>query len=68
MQVLALKSFVSVIDGQVLMARAGQMLEMPEGADWVQAGLVTLAQEVETATLTLNAETADVRPRKRERR
>lgn len=50
MQVLARVSFAAVVEGVALVVRAGEVVEMPAGADWLQAGLVTLIPTpVETA-------------------
>jgi predicted flap endonuclease-1-like 5' DNA nuclease len=39
MKVKAQKSFVARIDGVVIRAEVGEVVEMPAGADWVRAGL-----------------------------
>lgn len=65
MQVFALRSFVAIVNGQAVTVRADEVVDMPDGADWVRAGLVTLVAsvEVETATAEPDGERADVRPR-----
>lgn len=40
MQVKALKSFGAVINNNFLSVAEGDVVELPEGADWVRAGLV----------------------------
>lgn len=40
MKVLALISFVATIDGVKYRVKAGDELELPKGADWLQAGFV----------------------------
>jgi len=40
MKVKALIGFVSTIDGEKYRAKAGDVLDLPKGADWVKAGLV----------------------------
>lgn len=69
MQVLAIVPFVAMVGGQSVIARAGEIVEMPEGADWVRAGLATPVEviEVETATAEPDGERADVRPRRKGR-
>ena len=42
MQVVALKSFVAVVNGASMPVRDGDVVEMPDGADWLRAGLVAL--------------------------
>lgn len=41
MKVEVLIGFVSTIQGVKYRAQAGDVLEMPPGADWVKAGLVS---------------------------
>lgn len=40
MRVRALVSFTAVVNRQTISVQARQEFEMPDGADWVQAGLV----------------------------
>jgi hypothetical protein len=40
MQVKALVSFVSNLNGKKYRVQAGDELELPKGADWLAAGLV----------------------------
>lgn len=48
----ALKSFISRIDGQTYRVGQDDVLEMPLGADWAQAGLVeALDNAPETASV-----------------
>lgn len=54
MQVKARISFVSTIDGKKYRVQAGDELELPDGADWLRAGLVTAVKA--------QAETASVKP------
>lgn len=48
---LVLKSFVGTLGGITVNAAEGQVIDLPEGTDWVQAGLVQVldAPVVETA-------------------
>jgi hypothetical protein len=39
MLVQAMTSFVAIIGGQMMTVRAGEVLELPEGADWLTANL-----------------------------
>lgn len=39
MLVQAMVSFVAMIDGQMVAVRAGEVVTLPVGADWVMAGL-----------------------------
>jgi hypothetical protein len=56
MLVQALTSFVALVGGgQSLTVRAGDVVEMPEGADWERAGLVAPVPPVDAL------ETADVK-------
>lgn len=67
MQVLAIVPFAAMVNGQSVVARAGDIVEMPDGADWVRAGLATVVEvvEVESATAEPDGERADVRPRRK---
>lgn len=52
MQVQAIVGFGAMVKGQLVSVQAGEVVEMPEGADWLQAGLVALLEAsppVETA-------------------
>lgn len=55
MQVQAMVSFAAMVNGQSIAVRAGEVVEMPEGADWLRAGLaIPFAEEgapVEFATV-----------------
>lgn len=64
---LTLVSFVAVVGGQSIAVRAGDVVEMPEGADWVRAGLATLVEVAgaESAVVEPDGEAADVRPRRK---
>lgn len=42
MQVVALVSFVAMVNGASMPVRVGSVVEMPDGADWLRAGLVAL--------------------------
>lgn len=55
MMVQALVSFVARIDGNAMTVRAGQIITLPAGADWLTAGLVTPVpdDQVETAVLPM---------------
>ena len=68
MLVQAKQAFVSRIDNQTLAVRVGQIVEMPDGADWLQAGLVRLvAETIETAALDVNAGAEQATARRRRR-
>lgn len=45
MRVKAVTSFVATIGGVKYRVQAGDELEMPKGADWLQAGFVAAAEE-----------------------
>lgn len=69
MRVKALKGFVATIDGTKYRVQEGDELTLPEGADWLQAGLVAAVKaEAETATVkapeTAVKKTASPRKRK----
>lgn len=66
MMVQALVSFVARINGNAMTIPAGQVIAMPDGADWLAAGLVAPVPEpeIETAVLAPDVETATV-PRRR---
>ena len=55
MQVQAMVSFGAMINGEMLAVRAGEVLALPAGADWLTAGLVIPFAEdgvpVETASM-----------------
>ena len=53
MQVQALVGFAAVVAGQPVAVRAGEVVELPAGADWLTAGLVVPLRDepVETASL-----------------
>lgn len=68
MMVRALVSFVARIDGNTLNIQAGQLVDLPAGADWLAAGLVAPVpgEEVETAVVdAADVERAVTRKRKR---
>jgi hypothetical protein len=44
MRVRALTSFVGRVDGRKYIVKAGDVLTLPEGADWLRAGLVEAAE------------------------
>lgn len=68
MLVQAEQAFVSIVDGQTLVVRVGQIVEMPDGADWLQAGLVRLvAETIETAALDVSAGAEQATTRRRRR-
>ncbi len=71
MRVRALASFVARIDGQSVSVRAGQLIDLPAGADWLRAGLVAPAPDdlagPETASVQAGGETAAL-PRARRKR
>jgi hypothetical protein len=46
MRVLALVSFVGMVNGQLLSVKKGAEIEMPDGVDWLTAGMVTPAPEL----------------------
>jgi hypothetical protein len=51
-EVLALKSFSGVVDGQSYTVSKGKAIKMPASADWIRCGFVKpLKKEKETATL-----------------
>ena len=53
MKVRALVGFVATIDGVKYRAQAGDELLLPDGADWLRAGLVEkVAPPVKTKTAT----------------
>lgn len=61
-EVVALVSFGALIDGEVVNVEEGQIVVMPEKADWIKAKLVKpVVKEKETATL-MPAEKAVVAP------
>jgi hypothetical protein len=70
MQVLAVVSFVAMVSGQSVAVRAGDVVEMPDGADWLRAGLATPVEvaEIESATVEPVGERADVRPQRKGKR
>ncbi len=45
MKVKALRGFSAFVDGSMVCASEGQVLELPKGADWLRAGLVVPAEE-----------------------
>lgn len=45
MRVKAVTSFVATIGGVKYRVQAGDELEMPKGADWLQAGFVEAADQ-----------------------
>lgn len=67
MQVQALVSFAAMVGGQSVAVRSGDVVEMPDGADWVLAGLATPLLENETAVAEPGGELADVRPQRKGR-
>lgn len=61
MRVQAQVSFVAAWRGQQYVANAGELIEMPDDADWLRAGLVAAVPapaEVETATAEVETATA----------
>ncbi|MFW6069660.1 MAG: helix-hairpin-helix domain-containing protein [bacterium] len=50
MRVIALRSFAARVAGKLHTGRAGVEMEMPEGADWLDAGLVAAVDQPETGT------------------
>lgn len=69
MLVQAKQAFVSVANGQTTVVRVGQTVDMPDGADWLQAGLVEpiAPAAIETAALDVNAGTEQATARRRRR-
>lgn len=51
MRVRALVSFAGSVNGCSYAANRGEIVEMPEGADWLRAGLVQVVEDGETAVL-----------------
>ncbi len=57
MLVQAMVSFGAIVNGQMVAVQAGELLTLPDGADWVKAGLVIPFKEdgdpveIETATV-----------------
>ncbi len=57
MLVQAMVSFGAMVNGQMVAVRAGEVRALPDGADWVKAGLVIpfvedgAPVEIETATM-----------------
>lgn len=45
MKVIVNRSFVSRFNGQTYRPSQGDVVEMPEGADWLRAGLVSAVEE-----------------------
>lgn len=57
MLVQAMVSFGAMVNGQMVAVRAGEVVTLPDGADWVKAGLAIpfvedgAPVEIETATM-----------------
>lgn len=62
MRVRALVSFAARIDGDVRAVQAGTLIDMPEGCDWLTAGLVTVATLTAAPALTEAVELATAEP------
>lgn len=81
MRVHAFKSFVAVVNGRKYRVCEGDVVDMPDGADWIRAGLVEEAEpganpdsepdmddeKIETATALPAPETATGKPARRSR-
>lgn len=71
MKVQAVVSFAGLVRGVAIAVQAGQVIDLPEGVDWLTAGLVAPApapmSEVELAVAQRDAERA-VRPRPQPRK
>ena len=68
MRVQAQVSFVAAWRGQEFVANAGELIEMPDDADWLRAGLVTAVPapaEMEAATAAPDEAERAVSPRRR---
>lgn len=59
MMVRALVSFMARIQGNTLPVRAGQLIDMPPGVDWLTAGLVAPAPAAAVAVEETELATAD---------
>ena len=67
MKVKALKGFAGRLDGVSYTVSEGDIIDLPEGADWLRAGLVELFTDGPEAAAMAPAETATRRPRARKR-
>ncbi len=67
MKVIALKSFISRIDGKKYRPSEGDELNMPKGADWIKAGLVrkkgTAKKPAAPESASVQAPEAAVKPK-----
>ncbi len=65
MMVKALNSFVGSVNGAKYRVAAGDVLELPDGADWLRAGLVEVVAEPEAVEVV--AEPEAVKPARKKK-
>lgn len=68
MRVIAKKSFVASVGEQMIRASEGEELEMPDGIDWLNAGLVEPARGKAPESASIEAPEKAVKPKVRKKR
>ena len=59
-EVVAKTSFSTVMNGEITTISKGQRIELPEGADWLKAGLVIATQKIQETADLPKGETASI--------